>query len=142
LNSEKTPADWDAKPVKVLTGENFPTVVNNADKHVFVEFYAPWCGHCKELAPVWDALAESFIDHSDIVVAKMDSTANELEDVSIQSFPTLKFFPKGDDKTPVDYEGERTFEGLKKFLEERTTKSGKDVSFEPKAPAGHDHDEF
>jgi len=86
-------------------------------------------------------LGEKFADRSDIVIAKMDSTANELEDVKIQGFPTIKLFKKGDNKV-VDYNGERTLEGLTKFLES----DGKDgAGFEAEEEEGGDdagHDEL
>jgi protein disulfide-isomerase A1 len=116
LMSEDVPADWDSKPVKVLVGKNFHEVALDENKAVLVEFYAPWCGHCKQLAPIWDQLGEAFKDNAEIVIAKMDATANELEDVKVQSFPTIKYFPKGSSQV-VDYNGERTFDGFKKFLE-------------------------
>ena len=69
---------------------------------------APWCGHCKQLAPIWDKLGEHFKDDKDVVIAKMDATKNEVEGLQITGFPTLKFYPKGS----KDEVGQREREGV------------------------------
>merc|ERR1711907_748022 len=107
-------------------------------------FHAPWCGHCKQLAPTWEKLGEKYEGEANILITKMDATANELEGITIESFPTLKFFPAGKDEV-VDYEGERTLEALVKFVNEQSGVSV-EVTEEDKAAVadadeGEDEDE-
>merc|ERR1712088_1291819 len=114
LKSEEVP-DNSENAVKVIVGKNFNDLVLDPTKNVFVEFYAPWCGHCKSLAPVWEELGEKYKDHPNIVIAKSDATANEFADVEVQGFPTIKYFPAGGEMQ--DYNGGRTLDDFVKFLE-------------------------
>jgi len=107
-------------PLTVIVGKNFDQIVNDPTKDVLVKFYAPWCGHCKKLAPIWDNLAAAYAEVKDLVIAKIDATANEVEGLEIRGYPTLKFYPKFN-KTGVDYEGERDLESFKKFLSEHAS---------------------
>jgi len=115
--TEDLPEDWDKNPVKYLTSKNFDQVAFDKTKNVLVEFYAPWCGHCKKLAPVLDKLAETLIAEGkdDIVVGKIDATINELSHSRVRSFPTIRLYKK-DENELAEYNGERTLEGLKKFI--------------------------
>ncbi|CAK9086937.1 Protein disulfide-isomerase 2 (PDI 1) (Prolyl 4-hydroxylase subunit beta-2) [Durusdinium trenchii] len=119
LKSEEVDEEADfAGPVKVLKGKNHDEFVMDPTKNVLVKMYAPWCGHCKKMAPDYEKLGEHFADDEDVVIAKIDSTANECESVQVQGFPTLKFYPKGENKEMMDFDGSRDFDGMKKFIEE------------------------
>lgn len=121
LKSEEIPATNDL-PVKVLVGKNFEQIVMDTTKDVLVEFYAPWCGHCKKLEPIYNELAEKIkLTHPNIVLAKMDSTLNEVDGVSIQGFPTIKYWPANNKSKPMDYEGERDMAGFMAYFEKHAT---------------------
>ncbi|XP_027203325.1 protein disulfide isomerase isoform X2 [Dermatophagoides pteronyssinus] len=116
LLSQELPEDWDKNPVKILVSDNFDSVAFDKSKDVLVEFYAPWCGHCKNLAPVYEQLGEKYKDNSNVLITKMDATANELEHTKIASYPTFKLY-KRDTNEVIEYNGERTLEGISKFIE-------------------------
>jgi len=120
--SEPIPEN-NSEPVKVIVGNSFEDMVLKSDQHVLFEAYAPWCGHCKKLTPIYDELATKVAGFSDIMIAKMDATANEYPGLEVKGFPTLLFYKKGDKSNPMPYEGERTLEGMLKFLEEQTGNS-------------------
>lgn len=115
--SEDIPATND-EPVKVVVGKNFDDIVKNSGKFVLLEFYAPWCGHCKSLAPIYEDLAKKHAGNDKLVIAKIDATANEIPGISVQGFPTIKWFVPGKSE-PTDYSGERTLEGFNTFLKEQ-----------------------
>ncbi|KNE56196.1 protein disulfide-isomerase domain [Allomyces macrogynus ATCC 38327] len=104
-----------------LTPANFDAIISG-DKHALVEFYAPWCGHCKSLAPTYEELGTVFKHATkDLVIAKVDADAHrELGTrFGVQGFPTLKWFPKGS-TTPEDYQGGRSLEDLASYIKDKT----------------------
>lgn len=100
--------------VPSLSPDNYAELT--AGKTVFIKFFAPWCGHCKSMAPDWEKLADEYASNPTALVAEVDCTA-EGEGLcgEVQGFPTLKY---GDPDALEDYEGGRSYDDLKKFAEE------------------------
>merc|ERR1711941_142073 len=81
-----------------IVGDTFEEIVMDPSKIVFVQFYAPWCGHCKQLAPTWSKLARMVKESSwrdmGVVIARMDGTENDSEeDLKESGFPKLVLYP-------------------------------------------------
>ncbi|KAJ5218813.1 Protein disulfide-isomerase tigA [Penicillium cinerascens] len=108
--------------VKDLIPKNFDNVVLNSGKPALVEFFAPWCGHCKTLAPIYEELASAFAFAEDkVTIGKVDADANRDlgKRFAIQGFPTVKWFD-GKSDTPEEYKGGRDLESLSAFITEKT----------------------
>jgi len=97
--------------VVVLTESNFEQLTSEGTW--FVEFYAPWCGHCKKLAPTWEQLAIQ--QKGKVHIGKVDCTveANLARQFGVRGFPTLKMI-KGNELR--EFKGERTLDGLTNFI--------------------------
>eukprot|EP01024_Parvocaulis_polyphysoides_P026521 TRINITY_DN2415_c0_g1_i1.p1 TRINITY_DN2415_c0_g1~~TRINITY_DN2415_c0_g1_i1.p1 ORF type:complete len:538 (+),score=115.82 TRINITY_DN2415_c0_g1_i1:133-1614(+) len=115
IKSEEAPEDNDG-PVRVVVASKFEDDVLN-DKDVLIEFYAPWCGHCKKLAPIYEKVGEKFQENKSVTIAKMDATANDVPDsrFDVRGFPTL-YFVTGKNEV-IQYKGDRSEADLIKFVE-------------------------
>ncbi|XP_007249749.3 protein disulfide isomerase family A, member 7 [Astyanax mexicanus] len=121
VKSEAAP-ESNGGPVKVVVANTFEEIVNNPEKDVLVEFYAPWCGHCKNLEPKYTELGKKLSSDPNIVIAKMDATANDVPlDYDVQGFPTIYFAPAGQKDQPRRYEGGREVSDFISFLKKEAT---------------------
>uniref|UniRef100_A0A8C4QKT0 protein disulfide-isomerase n=1 Tax=Eptatretus burgeri TaxID=7764 RepID=A0A8C4QKT0_EPTBU len=121
LKSEAVPESNDG-PVKTVVAESFDEIVNDESKDVLIEFYAPWCGHCKSLEPKYTELGEKLANDQNIIIAKMDATSNDVPaQYDVKGFPTIYFSPMGSKDSPKKYEGGREIEDFISYLKREAT---------------------
>lgn len=132
IKSEPLPTEEEIanQAVVKLVSHNYDDVLKDTSKDVFIKYYAPWCGHCKKLAPIWEELAEIYeskSDDSQVVIAHIDHTLNDVDTpIPIEGYPTLIFYPangKVDPKTGIRehhlYTDGRDLESLMAYIKKK-----------------------
>ncbi|KAL6497253.1 Thioredoxin-like domain [Orobanche gracilis] len=116
MKSEPIP-EVNNEPVKVVVADSLQDVVFNSEKNVLLEFYAPWCGHCKKLAPILDEVALSFQNDADVIIAKFDATANDIprDAFEVKGYPTLYF--RSSTGNMLQYDGGRSKQDIIDFIQ-------------------------
>merc|ERR1712200_281209 len=109
--------DTKASPVVRLNKDNFQDEIKEGV--VFVKFFAPWCGHCKRLAPTWEKLAQHYDDNLNRALC---------DGQGVNGFPTLNIYKSGE--KVEEYSGKRDLDSLVAFVDKHT------------APAAADKDEL
>lgn len=122
IKTEDVPKKQVSNVVKIV-GTTHDKIVNDPKKDVLVKYYAPWCGHCKKMAPSYielaDALAGDSSTKDKVVIAEVDATANDIFDIEITGYPTVYLYPAGKNTEPILYSGNRSPESFLEFLKEQ-----------------------
>ena len=93
------PTDLDLK--------NFNELVKDDTKDVLVNFYAPWCGFCKKIAPHYKKLAHILRKNNHILITRIDATKYDIPGSDIQYYPTIRIYKASDKNSPISYQPEK-----------------------------------
>ena len=121
--SEEPPRNASMLPVWTVVGKTWNEIVMDDERDVLVDFYAPWCDHCKEMESDYTALAKTLAHVDTIRIAKMDAQNNIVNEHAgkITTIPVVRLYPSGDKAKWVDYEGDRTVSLMLSFLAKKAT---------------------
>ncbi|XP_066252341.1 thioredoxin domain-containing protein 5 homolog [Euwallacea similis] len=113
-------------PLKELNNDNFEKIIEKGK--AFVKFYAPWCGHCQRLAPIWQDLAKAMEFNDEISIAKIDCTEFRAicTNHDVKGYPTLLWFENG--QKIGKYSGDRSLDDLKNYINQMSGSEGSEKS--------------
>ena len=120
VKSEPVPETNDG-PVRQVVAKTMQEELFHEDKDVLLKAYAPWCGHCKNMAEDYKAVGAE-LPKDKIVIAEIDGSANDstIDGVEWSGFPTLFWIPKGS-KEVKPYDGPRDKAGMLEWIKKNTT---------------------
>lgn len=126
MQSEPVPDGWEKEPVKQLVGSTLEKVAFHPNKTAFVLFYLPYSPQSRAMFPLWEELSKEFKDQKDVVIARIDASANDINLSVHQRYPSFCLFPALYAERVVVYTGALRVNDLVKFVHEEMEKSKKD----------------
>ncbi|RMZ66713.1 disulfide isomerase [Pyrenophora seminiperda CCB06] len=116
-----------------ISGMDYDRVIAKSNYTSIVEFYAPWCGHCKNLKPAYEAAAKSLNGIAKVAAVNCDEEMNKpfCGKMGVQGFPTLKLVrpsKKPGKPTVEDYQGPRTAKGIVEAVKDKVPNMVKRVN--------------
>ncbi len=87
--------------ITTLTDDNFEEEVLNADEPVLVDFWATWCGPCRQIAPIVEDLADEYEGRAKVGKVDVDENPQTAQEYGVRSIPTLMFFKDGEAQEQV-----------------------------------------
>ena len=128
-DEEEEPTEDAKESVVTLDSTTFEEAIEKGV--TFVKFFAPWCGHCKRLAPTWEQLADKYADKDGVTIAKVDCTSNDnknknlCNDQGVNGFPTLNIYKDGE--KVEEFNGKRGLEDLVAFVDKMVKTSREEL---------------
>uniref|UniRef100_A0A8C6WUC6 Zgc:136472 n=1 Tax=Neogobius melanostomus TaxID=47308 RepID=A0A8C6WUC6_9GOBI len=126
MQSEPVPEGWDTKPVKQLVGSTLENVAFHPNNTAFVLFYLPYSPESRAVFPLWEELAEAFEDQENVVIARIDASANDINMSMHRQYPSFCLFPALYAERVVVYTGKLRVKDLVKFVHKEMEKAKKD----------------
>ncbi|KAF1912458.1 hypothetical protein BDU57DRAFT_542293 [Ampelomyces quisqualis] len=116
-----------------VTGIDYDRLIAKSNYTSIVEFYAPWCGHCKNLKPAYETAAKSLAGIAKVAAVNCDEEMNKpfCGQMGVQGFPTLKIVRPGKKPgkpTVEDYQGERSAKGIVSAVKDKVPNAVKRVN--------------
>ncbi|RLN59896.1 hypothetical protein BBJ29_001907 [Phytophthora kernoviae] len=129
IRRDRGPLFTDSKVVRILTNDNFDSILNATQTVWLVDFYSPWCPHCRQFGPQYEKAANSYAEASNVQFGAVDCTREK--DVcnreDIYGYPAVKMYhapPDAEEGITMPHVGHIYARDVAKWIEEQLTENG------------------